>query len=338
MPPRNVLIVSNPQDEHTKCVARKIQELGAEPFLFYPENLGQEFMLALIHNLGRQTSVPVILVGTREVNLNEVYSVWYRRPRSVSIDTETISPAGIEFAQDEWRATLEATYALMARPLWVSHPDRLREAARKPLQLLVAHKLGLSTPRTLITNEPTKAKEFFQLCNGKVVVKATGSGWVYSQHGASIKYVLTNRISLSDLEASNEIKIAPVTFQEEVPKDYEIRVNIVGQELLAIRIDSQRSEVSQLDWRRYDIGNTPYLPYHLPADIETKCLKLARILGLEFGAIDLIRRPDGEYVFLEINGNGQFLWAEELSGVRVSDALARLLAGIAPPLKLANLE
>jgi glutathione synthase/RimK-type ligase-like ATP-grasp enzyme len=58
---------------------------------------------------------------------------------------------------------------------------------------------------------------------------------------------------------------------------------------------------------------------------------------LEFGAIDLIRQPDGKYVFLEINGNGQFLWAEELSGVKVSEALADLLAGVAPPLKSAQL-
>jgi glutathione synthase/RimK-type ligase-like ATP-grasp enzyme len=67
-------------------------------------------------------------------------------------------------------------------------------------------------------------------------------------------------------------------------------------------------------------------------------LKLTKLLGLEFGAIDLIRQPDGEYIFLEINGNGQFLWAEELSGVNVGDALALLLTGIAPPLRLANLE
>jgi glutathione synthase/RimK-type ligase-like ATP-grasp enzyme len=63
------------------------------------------------------------------------------------------------------------------------------------------------------------------------------------------------------------------------------------------------------------------------------CLRLVQGLGLEFGAIDLIRTPDGRYVFLEVNGNGQFLWAEELSGVKVSEALADLLAGVAPSLQ-----
>jgi hypothetical protein len=49
-------------------------------------------------------------------------------------------------------------------------------------------------------------------------------------------------------------------------------------------------------------------------------------------AIDLIRRPDGELVFLELNGNGQFLWAEDLSGVAVSAAVVQLLVGQLPPL------
>jgi hypothetical protein len=50
------------------------------------------------------------------------------------------------------------------------------------------------------------------------------------------------------------------------------------------------------------------------------------------GALDFIRQPDGQYIFLEINGNGQFLWAEELSGVEVSKALANLLVGATPAL------
>ena len=62
------------------------------------------------------------------------------------------------------------------------------------------------------------------------------------------------------------------------------------------------------------------------------------MLGLEFGAIDLIITPQGNYVFLEVNGNGQFLWAEHLSGVEVSTAIARLLAGITPPLHIAKIH
>jgi glutathione synthase/RimK-type ligase-like ATP-grasp enzyme len=332
----NVLIISNPQDEHTVYVTEQLRQFDVVCHLFYPEHLTSSVSLALEH---RQVDGPnkLQLFGALDVELDEIDSVWYRRPRLVAAPAE-ISTEGLEFARDEWRAALDALYALMRRPLWVSHPDRLKEAARKPMQLQMAQALGLCTPRTLITNNHVVARAFYDECSGRVIVKPTGSGWVYAQNSDDYFYVMTNRITAEDLTADDQLRTAPVTFQEEVAKAYELRVNIVGQEILAIQIDSQRSSISALDWRRYDVANTPYKPYELPETIAAKCLQLTQRLGLEFGAIDLICRPDGEYVFLEINGNGQFLWAEQLSGVTVSSALARLLAGITPPLSLASCQ
>jgi len=336
MKPKQVLIISNPEDEHTVRVTDHLLKRGVEPILYYPENFGRELFLSVIQFPGQREDIVISTLKGDVVNLLNVDSVWYRRPRLVHID-ETLKPEALEFARDEWKSALEGVYTILDKPIWVSHPDNLRHAARKPLQLRIAQSFGLNIPRTLITNSPEQARKFYEQCSGRVVMKATGSGWVYSRDGNDVYFVLTNRVDISDMQSDDEIAIAPVTFQEEIPKEYEIRVNIVGQQVLAIRIDSQRSEVSKLDWRRYDVQNTPYTPYTLPPEISIKCLKLTQYFGLEFGAIDLIRQPDGKYVFLEINGNGQFLWAEELSGVKVSEALADLLAGVAPPLKSAQL-
>jgi glutathione synthase/RimK-type ligase-like ATP-grasp enzyme len=48
-------------------------------------------------------------------------------------------------------------------------------------------------------------------------------------------------------------------------------------------------------------------------------------LGLCFGAIDLILTPDGEYVFLEVNLNGQWAYIEDLLGLPISAAIAEML-------------
>lgn len=336
MKPKQVLIISNPEDEHTVCVTSHLLKRGVEPIFYYPENFGRELFLTLGQSPDQEENIVISSSQGDVINLLNVDSVWYRRPRLVRMD-EALEPEALEFARDEWKSALEGIYAILDKPLWVSHPDKLRDAARKPLQMKIAQSLGLNIPRTLITNSPEQARRFYEQCNGRVITKATGSGWVYSRDGDDVYFVMTNRVDISDVQADDEIAIAPVTFQEEIPKEYEIRVNIVGQQVLAIQIDSQRSEVSKLDWRRYDVQNTPYIPYTLPPEISTKCLKLTQYFGLEFGAIDLIRQPDGKYVFLEINGNGQFLWAEELSGVKVSEALADLLAGVVPPLKSAQL-
>jgi glutathione synthase/RimK-type ligase-like ATP-grasp enzyme len=54
-------------------------------------------------------------------------------------------------------------------------------------------------------------------------------------------------------------------------------------------------------------------------------MSLVRRLGLEFGAIDLLLTPQGDYVFLEINPNGQWLWLEQMTGVPLTKAMCDLL-------------
>ncbi|HYP53826.1 MAG TPA: hypothetical protein VEQ42_09825 [Pyrinomonadaceae bacterium] len=53
-------------------------------------------------------------------------------------------------------------------------------------------------------------------------------------------------------------------------------------------------------------------------------------LGLAFGAIDLIRTPSGEHVFLEVNASGEWGMLERDLNLPVSEALADVLLGLAP--------
>jgi biotin carboxylase len=50
-------------------------------------------------------------------------------------------------------------------------------------------------------------------------------------------------------------------------------------------------------------------------------------LGLVFGTVDLRVTDDNEYVFLEVNPQGQFLYVEILTGMPITAALAEFLAG-----------
>ena len=40
-------------------------------------------------------------------------------------------------------------------------------------------------------------------------------------------------------------------------------------------------------------------------------MAVVHALGLEFGAIDMIKTKDRRYVFLEVNPDGQFGWIED---------------------------
>ena len=47
--------------------------------------------------------------------------------------------------------------------------------------------------------------------------------------------------------------------------------------------------------------------------------------SLNFGAFDFIVTPDDEWIFLEINPNGQWLWLEQKLGINISKKIVEYL-------------
>ncbi len=96
--------------------------------------------------------------------------------------------------------------------------------------------------------------------------------------------------------------------------------------VFAVEIHSQEDVDSQFDWRRGETARLRHELHVLPPAVEVQCVTLVRALGLAFGAIDLILTPDGEYVFLEINPNGQWAWIQQLRPeIPLRETLAEIL-------------
>ena len=111
-------------------------------------------------------------------------------------------------------------------------------------------------------------------------------------------------------------------------KQYELRVTVVGEDVFAAKILSQDlpEDKGKIDWRQgYDHGLS-FSACILPDNISNKCIMLVHALGLNFGCIDLIVKPNGEYVFLECNPNGQWLWLELATGMKISYSIANFLS------------
>jgi glutathione synthase/RimK-type ligase-like ATP-grasp enzyme len=143
--------------------------------------------------------------------------------------------------------------------------------------------------------------------------------------------VFTNRLSAEDLEHLDGLRYSPMVFQEMIPKALELRITVVGEKVFASAIDSQASARAQHDWRRDGLRMIDAWQFHdLPEDVTRKLLKMMDAFGLNYGAIDLILTPDGQYVFLEINPGGEYFWLEEHPGHLISAAIADVLLGLAP--------
>lgn len=62
----------------------------------------------------------------------------------------------------------------------------------------------------------------------------------------------------------------------------------MNDEHFVCKIESQLSDKSMIDYRRYDFANTPYVAIDAPKEIEEKVSLFMKKLNLNYGALDFI--------------------------------------------------
>lgn len=319
----HVLIVTNRFDSHADVMIQKFHDRRVPFVRFNTDDYPNDTSINYDATDGGLPRIEFRSYG-RTVTSENIRSVWYRRPLSYNPDTAISDSQSRKFAIDEDRAFVDGIWLALEDALWVSPPANIRTAQNKPWQLKVARDLGFEIPKTLITTDPERFLDFWKKCDRQVIYKPIGMNLIKDENG-KMRFAYTNKLDKSFLERTDQINLVPCLFQEYVPKQLELRITVVGESVLACAIHSQKSEKARIDWRHYDLANTPHVEYPLPTTIQEKCLNLVKRFGLRFGAIDMILTPDGRYVFLEINSNGQWLWIEQLSKIPISEALFNLL-------------
>lgn len=193
----------------------------------------------------------------------------------------------------------------------------------KTFQLEVASSCGFRCPATLVSNSPAQIKAFLA-SHREVIFKPLRFASWESERGMATHY--TTPVTLADLPSEEILRSAPGIFQEKIAKRYELRVTVMGRWIVAAQLDSQSIDACKSDWR-VPGHRVPVQEITLPQAIQAQCLALMRGLGLAFGCLDLIYTPDGEYVFLEVNQQGQFLWIEERApAIPLLDTFAQFLS------------
>jgi len=323
-----ILIITNALDEHADLVCTRLDHQREEYLRLHTETLLSDFTLTYTPGswkLKQQQSNSYKNLPLEPIDLSRIRSVWFRRPKPVQLPN--CSPEELKFAQREWQHFVKCLYqALMGRK-WLNNPEQIDRAESKLGQLDAASSLGISIPKSIVTNDPTEAISFFDGISGDVIYKQM-SGYFYLNRTEGRGYaIFTNIVRRQDLiDRADEIRLAPCLFQEYILKSKELRITIVDKTIFATEIDSQSSERSRVDWRHYDIENTPYRKVDIPATLAEKLLALLDIYSLSFGCIDMVLTPAGEYVFLELNPNGQWQWIEMLTGQPISERIAIFLS------------
>jgi ATP-grasp ribosomal peptide maturase len=258
------------------------------------------------------------------LDLESIDAVYYRRPTRFRLP-DHLSRSDRRFAELEARCGMGGLLAaLPAR--WVSHPARIADAEPKPVQLRLAASCGFRLPRTLVSNDPNRVREFAHEIRGPLVYKPLSSGILREPDG--LRAIYATRIEAAEVDDwldADAIRLAPHQFQECVTaKVYDLRVTAVGNRLFPIAIHTAYPE--QLDWRtNYD--TLTYQRTQLPPGVASGIRSYLAATGLAFGAFDFIMDQAGTLWWMECNPNSEWGWLTDCIDVPIADALAELLLG-----------
>lgn len=314
-----VLVITNKSDLTADFIIKKLKEKKIPFYRFNTEELTKSLSLTL--NFSENSYYIFDSIANTQINLKEFTSVYFRRPELPFILSEGLTEGEVTFIKNEILYTLEGVYKILKDAYWISPVYAIREAENKIHQLIIAKSLGFKLPESIITNSLEKAQKFFVNNQNDCIIKPIKSGLIEDKNDS--KVVFTNNIkSLPDEKL--RIEQCPSFFQEHIRKEADIRVTVVGSKIFATSISSQKNEITKTDWRRGEIP-LDHVKIKLPLDIEIKCIQLLKYLNLRFGAIDFVKDENGNFIFLEINPNGQWAWIERQTGHEISDEIVNLL-------------
>lgn len=317
-----VLLLTHSGDFYTvDLVAQALARRGVRPVRFNTDLFPS--LVKLSARAGDECVTQIVTESGEQLAADEVRSVWARKIWIPRMDQQ-LDERYRAMCVNESAAALEGFFDALHEARWVNDPECQRKSENKQRQLRLAARAGLRVPRTLVTNDPAAAHQFFAECDGQIVAKLLRPLTV-SMDAAEQPFVYTSRVREEDLGGADALRHSPMVFQELIPKAYELRVACVGGEVFAAGVDASGTSRGETDWRRAAPEECHWQKAELPAEVASSLGTLMSELRLVFGAVDLICTPSGEHVFLEVNPGGEWGMLERDLGLPISEAIAAAL-------------
>ena len=323
-----ILIITNKEDEHPTPVIKILTKRNIPVFRLNTECLLTDYEFSWWNNSAKTWFVITNKQTGLTLNSDDLDTVWDRRPELPKSLPLQGSKAVNKHNLDEAAGFLRFLRSYISKKPSIGSILFDGYASSKMEQISNAISVGLKVPETCFSNRQedilTMEKDHQEL-----VLKPIASDGIW-EDGKDLEYVFyTQKVSRQDIaNAPKEAFTQTVSYvQEYIPKAFELRVTVVAKKVFACKIESQHlaDNEGKIDWRQGYEHGLKHEPFDLPDDISEKCLKFLDKMRLNFGAFDFIVTPTGEYVFLECNPNGQWLWIEMETGLKISEAIADAL-------------
>ena len=316
-----LLLVTNQRDITTDFVVLELRRRGVDFF-----RLNTELLPSMSCSFSdRVLDDWTLTLDGKTVCGSQVSGAYFRRPGKPRACEKIIDDAARRYAESEWASLLKSLYTRL-EGRWLNSPTHIVLAEDKPRQLLLAHRLGFDVPAARITNDLHTAQQITEHYNA--IAKPLREALLTGERESVMFTTRLDGLTAADAPA---LALAPIIVQQEIAKQYDVRVTVVGQQVFAIAIWSQVHCETTVDWRRGSHADLKHELIQLPERLQQQCIELTCALGLRFGAIDLIRGQDDRFWFLEINPNGQWAWLENMTGAPITSAIVDELQGMGRP-------
>ncbi|MGH7172868.1 MAG: MvdC/MvdD family ATP grasp protein [Gemmataceae bacterium] len=170
------MVISNGSDVTTDRVVGYLAKRTAYVLRLNTEEFPEQVGLSL--HFRDDVDAHILVIGGERVPLDCVNAVWVRRPWAPEA-SPNLGAEDRDFAARESAHVLRGIWHLLGDRFWVNPRPAEMSAEHKPYQLALAAEIGFEVPRTLITNSPTEAVQFFERCGGRMIFKALGSYYYY---------------------------------------------------------------------------------------------------------------------------------------------------------------
>lgn len=309
-----ILIITIKDDFHALAIQRVIRDRGyKECHIFECDRVSSEHRTHW--SMTSAGAVGLLHQGDgTTINVEDVSVIWWRRVHSDQVLDEPIEDQyQLNLINNDCRGALNGILASCFKGKWVSTPDATDRASDKVYQLTVAREVGLRVPETLISQSMAEVAAFATRLDGRIIVKPVV--------GAAGPLLFTQFIDDPLRMDPKSYELCPAFYQEYIPGTEHIRLNCFGELSFAALI-----ETSELDWRPN--LKVPIRNWNVPASLHQQVRTVLDRLGLEMGIVDLKRTPKGEFVWLEVNPQGQFLFLQPLTKVPLDQYFADYLLGL----------
>ncbi|MEH2034119.1 MAG: MvdC family ATP-grasp ribosomal peptide maturase [Nostoc sp.] len=317
-----VLLITHSGDFFTiDRVAEALSKKGVQPFRLDTDKFPLEVQLTA--HFDQSKSYHRLKYGTHSISTEQVQAVWMRRIWEPELSKE-LAPKYREACIRESQATLDGFWDSLKGARWVDDLERINAAHNKLRQLRVASEVGFVIPQTVITNKAESAREFFHQVNGKMVSKLL-TAISRSMEANSSFFLYTSAVKEEDLEDAESLRYCPMVFQEQIPKQQELRVVYVNGHVFVGALEASVYAAAKVDWRKPGVEVGAWQHHELPDEVVCRLQAFMGKFGLLFGALDFILTPSGEYVFLEVNPIGEWGMLEKDLDLPIASAIADAL-------------